>query len=338
MNLITGGTGFLGGHVAALLLKSGQEVAIFKRKQSSLFELQLIFQYHFGNQADAYLKKIVFREGDLCDEASLDVATENVTNVYHCAAMVSFQPKDRQTMFETTVTGTELLVNVLLRKNIRRFCHVSSIAATGRSNSNDLIDEESYWEKNSYSTAYSEAKYKSELEVWRGIAEGLPAVIVMPGVIIGPGDPAKGTCQLFTLVNNGLKFYTCGVNGYVDVEDVAKCMIQLVNSDITAQRFMLVSENISYRTLLSTIARYLRKKPPSIHASVSIRKAIIAFDMLRSVLTGKKRVFSNDFARVAGSILYYSSNKIQNTIQYKFQPIAHSIEKTAAFYKSYNYL
>ena len=227
MNLITGGTGFLGAHLAALLLQQQQSVRIMKRSSSSLKEISLIFQYHFGNDGANMLKKIQFVDGSIMDPFDVEENLKGIKYVFHCAAMVSFNPEDQKTMLKVNVGGTENLVNVLLNSSIEKLCHVSSIASLGRAPSNNMITESTLWEDHGQNSGYSISKYKGELEVWKGIAEGIPAVIVQPAVLLGPGQWNKGTCKLFSLVKSGLKYYTTGINGYVDVEDVADRMITL---------------------------------------------------------------------------------------------------------------
>jgi len=333
MNLITGGTGFLGAHLAAHLLTLGEDVKILKRAASSLGEIEIVFKYYFGDDFRNKLASLSFCDGDLLNPHSIENALQNVNNVYHCAATVSFQKRDKQSMFDVNVTGTENLVNVLLNSNNKKLCHVSSIASLGRNTNNTLIDEQSVRDNNKLNTTYSQSKYLSELEVWRGIAEGLPAVIVLPGVILGPGDLKKGTCKLFALVNKGLKFYTTGVNGYVDVEDVADIMIRLMKSDIIAERFVLVSENVSYRDLLTSIAINSGKKPPSVYAGRMLRKIVVSADGAWAIVTGKQRYFSADFARIAGARSEFSSEKIKSMLKFQFNSVNECIEKTTEFYK-----
>jgi nucleoside-diphosphate-sugar epimerase len=337
MNLITGGTGFLGAHLAASLLRHNQSVTIFRRKDSSLSELKRIFKYHFTDEVEKYFKMLSFSEGDIMIPEDLMAATENINHVYHCAAMVSFDKCDRKKMFDINVGGTRNLVNVLLSRPDIKMCHVSSIAALGRIRNGVPLDESSVWEKSPDNSSYSETKYFSELEVWRGIAEGLDAVIVLPGVILGPGDWSKGSSAMFKLVNNKLKFYTTGTNGFVGVEDVAEIMIQLMKSEITENRFILTSENISYRDLFEKIAAGLGKKLPQYNAGPLLRKIVVLTDAFAAKLTGKSRRFSDDFARLAGLQVKYDSTKITKILNVEFTPLSDCINKTCTFFLSENH-
>jgi len=333
MNLITGGTGFLGSHLAALLLKKQEEVCILKRPTGNTVETELIFRYHFGAEFSRYLKRICFIPGNITDDSSLKKALPGIKYVYHCAAVVSFYRKDLSVMQDINVRGTETLVNVLAEYPIKKLCHVSSISALGRNSNDALINEQTMWEDHGHNSAYAISKYKAELEVWRGIAEGLPAVIVQPGIILGPGLWNKGTCRLFSLVDKGLKFYTQGVNGYVDAEDVAEVMMRLTQGDFQNDRYILVSENISYKELLTMIADSMGKKSPTIHAGYYARKVLVIADALRAGITGKPATYSKDFARVAGSVSRYDGSKVKEALNYRFRPVNNTINQAGHFYQ-----
>jgi dihydroflavonol-4-reductase len=337
MILITGGTGFLGSHVTAYLASQGRNVVVMKRKESSTQELNMIFQYHFGNRASDFLQKISFIDGDIRRAEDVHQAIDSgITQVYHCAATVSFDKKHHKLMYDINVQGTHHLVNALLEKGNIKLCHVSSIAALGRSKNKDLITEQTFWEDTGQNTVYSKTKYQAELEVWRGIAEGLDACIVQPGIIMGVGHKGKGTCKLFGLVEKGLPFYTKGINGYVDVRDVARLMILLMDSDISGERFLLISENLSYGDLLSQIANAMGKKPPYIHAGYGMRKMVVGFDAIKSKMGFGPRTYSKEFARLAGSVSRYDASKIKEYTGYEFFSMSDCISSATEFYKTQN--
>ena len=171
------------------------------------------------------------------------------------------------------------------------------------------------------------------MQAWRGFYEGLNTVIVNPGVILGVGDWSKGTCKLFKLIDKGLAFYTNGLSGYIGVEDVAKTMDILVESEVKGERFVLVSENISYKALFDEMAKYLEKRPPYIYANYFLRQTVVTLDYMKSLLFMKERTYSDEFARLAASVSRYSSNKFIDKFQYSFEPISETIKKTCTFFK-----
>ncbi len=216
MNLVTGATGLTGMHVMLALLRQGKPVVGLKRSNSNLARIEKIFS-HYGPVDKELFKKIIWIEGDVCDVPSLDKAFENIDTVYHCAGYVSLTENDREQFFKVNAGGTANVVNVCLEKKIKAFCHVSSIATLSNTDVTTTIDETVLWKPSSTQSAYGTSKYVAEQEVWRGIEEGLNAVIVNPGVILGPGKWEEGSCKIFSQCYKGLKFYTNGVSGYIAV-------------------------------------------------------------------------------------------------------------------------
>lgn len=333
MDLITGGTGFLGAHLTARLLQKGKKLRLLVRKTSSMQELDFVLTYYFGQQASEMMKKIEFFEGDINDIFSLDKAAEGIENVYHCAAFVSFDPKDKELMMTINTEGTTNLVNVLLTKNIRKLCYASSVAAIGRKKESREIDENTQWQNSKLNTSYAVSKHEAELEVWRAFNEGLDSVIVNPSVLVGVGDINKGSCKLYSLVKKGLRFYTKGVTGFVDVEDVAEIMINLTESEIKGERYLLNSENISFQYFFNSIAKNFNVRPPDIYANFLMRKTVVLSDTIFSAIRGRKRMYSPDFARVAGSHSYYSNEKIIKETAHKFRTIEESTANACNYYK-----
>ena len=236
MILVTGATGFLGSEVCRQLILGGKNsIRCTKRASSKIPEMLLPFQH-----------KIVWVEADLLEINALKEALPGVTQVYHCAALVSFDPSLKKKLIQNNVEGTANLVNLCTENGIR-LLHVSSIAAIGEGKAGELINENHHLEETPKDNAYAISKYESEMEVWRGMAEGLDAVIVNPSLIIGKNAGKEGTGQIFETVRNGLKFYTSGSCGLVDVEDVAKTMILLMESKIRSERFILNAENWLYQ-------------------------------------------------------------------------------------------
>ncbi len=228
MILVTGGTGFLGSYIIKLLLEKGYAVRAIRRSNKLPFWIPKEIVDH-----------VEWVEGDVLDVVALDEAMEGVDTVIHTAAVVSFVKKERANMYQVNVEGTANVVNMMLEKNIRRLVHISSVAALGRSASGGHVNEEKKWEESKVNTHYGKSKYKAELHVWRGAAEGLEAVIVNPSTILGFGDWNTGCCDIFKNVFEDFIWYVSGFNGFVDVEDVAKVTVRLMESTISEQRFIV---------------------------------------------------------------------------------------------------
>ena len=331
MILVTGGTGLLGSHLLYDLVKDGTKVIALKRSNSSTSQVEKTFSYYHQNPENI-LKNIEWREGDITDIYSLYEAFDNIEKVYHAAACLSFDPSDKKQMQNVNEKGTANVVNACLEKNIKKLCYVSSIATLGRVDNDGIIDEETHWKNSNNNSKYSISKYNAEREVWRGIAEGLQAVIINPGVIIGPGNWEKGSSQLIDRVWSGLKFYTPGVNGYVDVRDVSRAMIELMNSEIVNERFIISSENLDYLTFFSYVADALGKKKPSINAPYFTGQLAWRLEKLLTSLTGKNPLITKETARTAYQKYYYSSEKISKALNFKFIPMQQCISDTCKLF------
>ena len=332
MVLVTGGTGFVGAHLLLESLKNNQKVKAIKRNNSNLNLVKRIFSY-YKEDVETLLSQIEWVDGDVLDVLSLQEAMENVEKVYHCAAVVSFSPKDRDNLFKTNIKGTANVVNTALQTRIKKLCFVSSIAAIGRSESNELTSESTEWKSSKRNSTYAISKYEAEKEVWRGIEEGLNAVIGNPSVILGPGDWNNGSAKIFDTLKNGTKFYTEGVNGFVDVRDVASVMYQLMESEIVNERFIVSSENLSYRELFTLILNEYDIKPPTIKALGILLEAAWRFEKLRGGLLKTRPLITKETVNTAQNQYFYSTEKLQNAIDFKFTPVKEIIKLTAALYK-----
>ncbi|MCK5856917.1 MAG: NAD-dependent epimerase/dehydratase family protein [Bacteroidales bacterium] len=327
MVFITGGTGLVGAHLIFDLVQKGTKVRALKRSTSNLAVVEKVFHYYSEN-ADELLQQIEWIEGDILDFYLLDELIQEDEEVYHAAAFVSFNPEDHDQIRQINVEGTHNIVNACIKNKVRKLCYVSSIAALGRGEGGKSTSEEDYRDATYKSSVYSQSKFDAEQEVWRGIAEGLNAVMVNPAVIIGPGDWNKGSSQLIQTVYKGLKFYTKGTNGYVDVRDVSKAMIQLMESEIIAQRYVLSSEDWSYKQLFDSIAKALNVKSPPYYAGPALSGVAWRTLKVLSLFTGKRPLITKETAHNANSFYSYSSKKIIKELDFEFIPLAKSIEDT----------
>lgn len=335
MILITGGSGLVGSHLIVELLKEGIQPKVLIRNEKSKDSIFKTLSL-YSNKPDILFNSIHWVNGDINDRASLFDAFDDVEFVYHCAAKVSFEKGDYKNMLETNIRGTENIVDLCLEREIKKLVHVSSIAAIKGNNDSEIITEDSGWSEG-HKLNYSYSKTKGELEVWRGITEGLNAVIVNPSVILGPGDWKSGSPRFFGTVNKGLKFYTRGVTGFVDVYDVVKIMILLMKSDIAGQRFIVNAENVSYELLFKYIAESLGVKAPSIYATPAMTNFAMYVDTLKSKLFFIKPLLTRDTARSAHSVKNYSSEKLLRSIDYKFTPLQQSIDHIAGIFLAENH-
>lgn len=318
MILVTGANGLVGSYLCRELLKQQVHVRALKRPESSL---RLV-----ADIAD----KIEWVEGDINDIMALEDAMQDVANVYHCAGAIAYTPKRAQHVMRVNQQGTENVVNIALDKQIKKLIHVSSIAALGRTGkSGEHVNEEAPWNMKHLSTPYAQSKFAAEREVWRGIAEGLNAVIINPGLILGAGNWNSGSSKLFETVYKQFPYYTEGITGYVDVRDVVRIAIALMNSEIRNERFVLVSENVIFRDLMFMMADSLGVKRPSKHAGKFLSDLAWRMEWFKSLFTDTEPTVTRQTARIANSITYFDSKKIEQALQYKWIPVQQTIAETA---------
>jgi nucleoside-diphosphate-sugar epimerase len=321
MILVTGATGFLGAELIHQLSTAKYKVRALKRKES------LIPTLIESN------KDIDWVVADINDISALEDAFEGITQVYHCAAFISFNPKDKSKLLRINIEGTGNVVN-LCNACGARLIHVSSVAALGNAKKGQLITEKDFWEYDSKAHSYAISKYEGEMEVWRGIAEGLDAVIVNPSVIIGAGAGYTGSGAIFKLVKEGLSYYTKGATGIVDVQDVAKSMIALMNSGESGERYTLSSENYYYQQFFAEIAKGFGVKAPSKEATPWMLGVAWRAASFAALFTGKPAALTSDAARSSINQSLYSNEKIKHTIGIQFKPLDQSIAEVCAALKT----
>ena len=324
MILVTGGTGLVGCHLLYQLVLENKKVNALHRKNSSIEVVKKVFSF-YSQEYKSLFNKINWIEGDINDLSSLNHALKNITEVYHCAAFISFNRKDLEMMKKINIEGTANLVNCSIEKKITKFCYVSTIAAVGERN-NSFIDEECEWKENN--NPYSETKHFAEMEVWRGIAEGLNAVIVNPGVIIGSGFWKRGSGAFITQVSRGMSYYPIGKTGFICVKDVVQIMIGLMKKNIFSQRFILVAENWKQKDFIYSICKNFNIEPPKKQASKSVMYLGLFVDLVRSKLLNKRRRLSRAIIKSGNSINEYSNEKIIKALNFKFSKVEDSIKET----------
>lgn len=333
MILVTGGTGLVGAHLLYHLIQKNDTIRVIYRTEKKRENVKKIFSYYTENVQENF-SKIEWIQADITDIPSLEPVFKKITEVYHCAALVSFSPKDYRKMRQVNIDGTANIINFSIENKINKFCFVSSIAAIGNSINSKPINEGNEWSENDNHNGYSITKYGAEMEVWRGSQEGLNVIIVNPGVILGSGFWNENSGKLFTQINNGFKFYTEGITGFVGVHDVVKAMILLMESNIKNERFILVSENKSFKDVLFSIADTFNKKRPSIKVGKIITAIAWRIDWLFTIITSREPLLTKNSAKSSHNISYYSSKKIQNQLGFEFESIAKSCATICKDFKS----
>jgi dihydroflavonol-4-reductase len=318
MILVTGATGLVGSHIVLHLVSQNQRVRALYKTEASKNKVLALFKYY---KKENLFANILWFEADILDVPQLEKAFQSIDFVYHCVAVISFSPKDEAILRKVNIEGTANVVNLCLDFGIKKLCHISSIATLGDPKIGETkITEESDWNPEAYHSDYAITKFGAEMEVWRAHQEGLQVVIVNPGVILGPLFWTEGSGDIYQKVKDKFPFYTTGGTGFVSVEDVASCAIQLLESEIVGERFILVSETITFENIFTIIAKKLHVKSPKIEAKKWMTTIAWRLDVLFGFF-GKKRFLTKEMVHTLHHTDYFDTSKVEKAIGFRFEKI-----------------
>lgn len=320
MIAVTGATGLLGSSIIRNLIDCGEKVIAIKRKESDTSLLNDI-----GH-------KITWRDADILDTVALNEVVNDVDVIIHAAGMVSFQRRDKNKLYETNVVGTRNIINASLHHKVKKFMHISSVAALGRPKDVVLLDETQKWVESPFNTVYAESKYLGELEVMRGQEEGLHVLIINPSVILGPGDWNKSSAKIFEYVWKEHSFYSDMSINFVDVKDVVTAISKLINTAFDGERYILNAASIPCQLLFEKIATNFNKKPPSIRVRKNLLRWLAQLEHLRSLITGSSSLITKETAQLAKSVVAYNNEKIKNKLNFEFQSIDETLQWCCEYY------
>ena len=310
---VTGSTGLIGSFVSRRLLSDGYQVRALRRRESSM---ELVHDIE---------DQIEWVEGDILDTVGLAEQLKGVSAVVHSAALVSYNSRDEARMHKVNVEGTANLVNTSLRQEVDYFIHVSSVGAIGKEKNTTRVDESHQADLGEFTTAYARSKYLSEQEVWRGISEGLPAAIVNPSLVLGPGQWNQSSTKIFKYIQDENRFYIDGTVNYVDVRDVATVILRLLESRVTGERFIVSAGSTEYKALFDLIAQSFDKKPPTTPAKPGLIRVASVLDGLKSRLTGQPALITDELRQIVNSQQVYDSTKVQRATRITFNPLVNTV-------------
>jgi len=325
MILVTGGTGLVGSHLLYHLVSSGYKVRAIYRESSDVYAVRDVFALYTRAIIPLW-RKIEWVKADLNDLPALEHAFVGVNFVYHAAAMVSFHRKDYKSLYRINVKGTANIVNLSIAHGITKLCYVSSTATLSKEADKSIMDENSFWNPDADNNHYAITKYGAEMEVWRGTQEGVPAVIINPGVILSPSMTGRSSSAIVKQYVNGMRFYTEGTTGFVDVRDVVKAMQDLMQSKIENQRFIMVSENVSYKEFTQMLDSELGYETPAKKAGKTIVFGMSALLSFMGFIFGKKLKLTRDTATALFKQNHYSNEAIKNALNFQFTPLKDTVE------------
>ena len=331
MILVTGGTGLVGSHLLVRLAQENEPIRAIYRTLESIEKTKKVFSYYTNTTKDLFTN-IEWIQADITDVPSMTPAFKDVKKVYHCAAVISFDPADYRTMRKVNIHGTAIIANLAIDAKVEKLCFVSSIATIGDDSKKELANEENDWGGNEKNNGYAITKYGAETEVWRASQEGVDVVIVNPGVILGSGFWTSGSGKMFSEIDKGFSYYSEGVTGFVGVKDVVRCMVQLMQSNCKNQRFILVSENKSFKEVLFSIAEALGKKKPKRCVQPWQASLLWRWEWLVSKITSRKIRMSKYTAKTLFRKTYYSSEKCKIQLEVTFKSAEEVIKQVSKEY------
>jgi len=320
MIVITGGNGLIGSSIAQRLLAEGVSVSALKRDTSNM------------RLTDQFVQQIEWKPGDVLDVSSLNECFRNASVVIHTAAKVSFDPKEKRELFQVNVEGTKNVVNACLANGVKKLIHISSVAALGREKGISLIDGTKKWEESPFNSSYAKSKYLAELEIYRGIEEGLPASIVNPSLVLGRGDWEKSSSKLFQYVWKESMFYSSGQCNYVDVRDVVEIVFRLLNKNFLAHRFIASGGVISYKDLFEKIAFRLQKKAPFIKVYPFLVNAIATLEEMKSWLFNTHPLITRESVKSTSEKFAFSNQKSINELGVNYRPLDETVDFCCEYY------
>ena len=330
MILITGSTGLVGRHLMLTLIKEGKQVRALYRSESKKKEVEIFYAFA---KADSHLKNIDWQQGDITDVPRLEMIFKDITHVYHCAALISFDPYQFKELTKINIEGTANVVNLCLSNKVQKLIHLSSIATLAQTPHNP-ITEVNHWDPDTKNSVYALTKYGAEMEVWRGTEEGLNALIFNPGIILGEGNYHSGSGVVFKRAFQEKKYVPNGSSAIIDVKDIVHLMIKGMSSQKTQKRYITISENITYKDLASSIAGVLKKQSPTKTVARWQWKCIVFLDWARGLLFKKRSITTIDSVTLQTEIIY-SNNKVITELNYQPTPLNNTLKRIITHAQDY---
>lgn len=328
MVFVTGGTGLIGSHLLVELVQKHEQITAIYNDPKKIETVEQIFNYYLKDHAKNLFSRITWKQCNILDVTLLHDTIKGHDLVYHCAAIVSFKRRDFSKMMKVNRYGTANIVNSCLELGVKKLCYVSSTAAVGNKDipEDQLVDEEGKWILTDETSGYSITKYSAEKEVWRGIEEGLDAVMVNPSIVFGAGKWTESSLVIFDQVRKGLKFYSPGSNAFVDARDVAKIMVDLVNKDVKGERYLCIGENVPFKTVFDAIAIQLGKQPAKYKVSPVLMGIAWRLAVFWSVITFSSPAITKSSAQSAFKHIRFSNRKIKEELDHSFYSLSEMIE------------
>lgn len=316
---ITGANGLVGSNLCHRLSGLGYEVVGLVRDKSNLLGLK-------GFQGEIV-------RGDILDRDSLTKYMKGADYVFHTAGLVSFDNRLREQLLRVNAQGVRSVVDAAIHAGVKRLVHTSSVAAIGIPAEGDVADETAEYNRFRHNVAYGDSKHYGEVEIKEGIERGLDAVIVNPGSIMGQRDVYFHSGILLKVLK-GMRIvpYVSGGMCVVGADDVVDGEIAALKSGRTGERYVLGSENMTFKDLFAQICQVVGAPAPSLHVPLWAARGAASFLEALSGITRKPPVLTK--AHVVSATLphYFSSEKAKRELGYEPRPIIEAIKKSYDWY------
>jgi len=323
--LVTGATGFLGHHLVKNLVKDGYEVRIFKEESASMNLLKGV--------------KTEIVTGDIRDLTAVKKAVKSCDVVFHLVGIIAYWDRLNKLQYDINVKGVQNVVKACLEYKVQKLIHVSSDVTVGVEKEGKLADEKSLYNLFPLRINYCDTKFLGEVEVYKGIAKGLDAVIICPASMYGEGDIRKiKTDMTFDFKFPMNLLYPGGGIAVADVEDVVKGLIKAWKIGKRGERYLLVGENISFYEMRKIIAKELGKKPPFVHVPAWIFTFLSYIFLGIAKITNKRPRLTPEMARFNKIKFYFSNEKAKRELGVTFRPFRESIKRSIKWYKENGYI
>ena len=331
MILVTGSTGLLGSHVVVELLHKGYEVRAMFREEARKQVVYRLLDFYYPNEKESLLGKLHWFKGDVLDLTDVEDSLRGISKVVHCAALVSFHRRDFHHLFKVNRRGTANMVNFALDSGVNQFVHVSSTAAIGSDSqfADGLKRESNLWNPSDEVSGYSLSKFSAEKEVWRAKEEGLNVSVVNPSVMFGPGSWEESSLRIFRTLSKGLTYYTKGSNAFVDVRDVTKLILKLIETGKTGERYLVTGTNMKFKELFDRICKQLNVRAPYKLAGPFLTGLAWRLSGMLGRIQGKRPTITKESARSSQNDSKFSNEKLLKDFpDFQFTPLEETIALT----------
>ena len=313
--LVTGASGFIGSHVARLLVERGDGLRVTMRDGSDPAGL-----------ADLELERV---RANVCDRRSIRRAMRGVERVFHIAGSTGLVAP-REQLFALNVEGTRIVLEEALRAGVERVVFTSSAAAIGPAPKGSTADESNIWDAGRYAIPYVDAKHEAEVTALRLLGRGLPLVIVNPTTVMGAGDPGRSSPALVRRFLRGqIPAYVDGRLNIVAVEDVARGHLLADQRGRIGERYILGNRNFTLDRLFADLARLSGVEPPAVKLPLAIALAVARAAQRMPGIAMPTPVE----VRAASLNWAFVSAKARRELGWTTSPHEDSLEATIAWYR-----